>query len=115
MQLGQLGSLPPAFAILRDCSLDSPRQVGLTKRLGKEVDRARLHRTHRTGNVAMSGEEYDLRVLFTSDLALEIQPVDARQVHVQNKASWQIWLGIREVLGSRTERDHMHVEGRKEI
>ena len=59
MQIGQLRSLPPGVAILREGSIDRAHQVCLPERLGQKVDRACLDRAHGRGNVSMSGDEHD--------------------------------------------------------
>ena len=85
-QLGQLGSLPPRIAILRDGSIDCPHQVCFLERFGQEVHRARLDRAHGRGNIAMARDENNLRVIPVRGLALEVQSVDVRKFHIQNQA-----------------------------
>ena len=61
----------------------------------------------------MARDEHDLRVIPVRGLALEVQSVDVRKLHIQNQAGRHVGLRIREVLGGGTERDHVQVEGRK--
>ena len=63
----------------------------------------------------MSGDEYDLRVIALRDLALEIQSADVREFQIQNQASRHVGLWIRDVLGSRAERDYVQIESRKKL
>jgi hypothetical protein len=115
MQLRELGSLPPGVAILRDGSMDRPHQICLFERFGEEVNRACLYGTHGRGNVTVSCDKYDLREISLPNLTLEIQSIDVRKFHIQNQASWNVWLRIRDVLSSGTERDHLQIEGRKKL
>ena len=63
----------------------------------------------------MSGDEHDVRVIALRDLALEVQSVDVRKLHVQNQASRDVGLRIRHVLGRGAERDRVHVEAREQL
>ena len=58
----------------------------------------------------MSGDEHDMRVITLRDPALQLQSVDIGELHVQDEASRDVGLRIRHVLGSRTERDGLHIE-----
>ena len=62
----------------------------------------------------MSGYEHDLRVRL-SRLALQVESVDVWKFHVEKEASRYVWPRVRDVLSSRAERDHVHVEARQQI
>src|SRR4051812_6865486 len=56
-----------------------------------------------------------MRVLALRHPALELQSVDVRKFHVQDQASRDVRLRIRQVLRSGAERDRVHVEARKKF
>ena len=66
--------------------MNRPHQVGLLERLGQEVHGARFHCAHGTRDVAMPCDEHDLRMSFVRGLALQIEPVDVRELDIQNQA-----------------------------
>ncbi len=63
----------------------------------------------------MSRDEHDLRMISLRGLALQIEPVDVREFDIENQAGGHVGLRVRDVLSSRTERDHMQIEGRKKL
>jgi len=53
----------------------------------------------------VSRDEHNVRVMFEGNLALQIQAVDVRELHVQDEARRQLGLRKREVFGGGSERD----------
>jgi len=91
------------------------QQVFLPERFGKEVDRARLDRSHRSRYVAVSCDEHDWRVVPLRDLTLQVQSVDVRKLDIENQTSLYVWLRVRDVLGSCTKRNRAQIKGRKKL
>src|SRR5262249_44678064 len=115
LQLGRLGPRPFCVAVGRNGGANCPYEVRRLERLGKEVDRASLHRAHGLWNVAVSSEEHDLRMIPLGDLSLEIETVDVWKLHVQDQARWQVGLGICSVLAGGSERDRIQIDARKQL
>src|SRR5512134_3314030 len=102
MQFGQLGSLQPGHAILRERRMDGPHQVRFFERLSQKVDRACLDRAYRGRNVAVSRDEHNLRQGSLPRLLEQIEAVDVRELHVQNETSRYVRLRSGEVRRSGT-------------
>ena len=72
-------------AVAFDGRLDGIQQVLVAERLGQKLARSVLHRAHAHGNVAMTRDEDDGNgVAEYSQFALEIQPAQAGQPHVEH-------------------------------
>src|SRR4051794_23999109 len=48
------------------------------------------------------------------NLALQVEPVHVRKLHVENKAGRYVRLGMRDEFGTRAKRDRAQVGGRQE-
>ena len=85
------------------------------ERFGQEVNRARLHCTHRGGNIAVSRDEHNVGVRPLLRLVEQVQAIDVRKVYVQNETRRYVWFRIRKVLRSGPKRDHMQIESRQQL
>ena len=63
----------------------------------------------------MSRDEHDRRKASFGELALEIQAIDVRKLHVQHQAGRNVGLRIGQVLGRGTEGDGVQIEARKKL
>src|SRR5882672_1420069 len=85
----------PALGTERPVAIDRAsngvEQLLLAERLRQELDRAGLHRPHRHGDVAVAGEEDDRHLgVRLDELALQIQPTQPREAHVEYEASRRV-------------------------
>src|SRR5262249_6161495 len=84
-----------AFYADRPVALDTTsngvEQLLLAEWVRQEFDRARFHGPDRHGNVAVAGDEDDRQLRVRLDeLALQIEPAQPRQAHVEDEASRRI-------------------------
>src|SRR5208283_3676193 len=96
-------------AIALDRRMDRIEQHLIVERLGEELGRAGLHRTHGHRNVAVSGDEDDREsdTCFRK-LLLKREPAHAGQPHVEHEAGRYVGpLRLHEFLG---RREKLHVE-----
>src|SRR5713101_2404805 len=87
----------------------------LAEWLRQKIDGPVFYRANRRRDVTMSGDEDDRRVVCLAKLSLEIQAIDIRQLHVQEKACRKIGLRIVNVLCRRSEGDRGNVERCEEL
>src|SRR5690606_21488599 len=80
----------------------------IAERLDQEIHGAVLDRPHRGRDIAMSGYENDRRIVALRDLPLQVEPVDVRQLDIEDKAGWDIRLVRIDIIASRPECDRVH-------
>jgi hypothetical protein len=118
----QLRDLPPGLAagsIQLHRLANRLEQILLAKRLGQELDRARLHGPDRHGNVAVPGEEDDRQGrVGAGQLALQIEPAEPGEPHVEHDAARRVGsraaqegLGARENLDAQPHRGEQASQG----
>src|SRR5258708_31537188 len=93
--------------------MDRPHQVFLLERFSQEALPTRLDRAHGSGDIAVTCDEHDWRMISLRGLALEIQYVDVRKFDIQNQTSWRVGFRIPNIRSSGCERNHSQIEGRK--
>jgi hypothetical protein len=88
--------------------MDRIEQHLVVERLGEELGRAGLHRTHAHRNVAVPGDEDDWKSdTCFRELLLERESAHARQPHVEHEAACCVRpLCLHEFLG-RGEKAHV--------
>src|SRR5271169_1629065 len=84
--------------------VDRIQQVLVPKGFREELDRARLHGPHSHRNISMTGDEddgnLDARV---GQLPLKVQAAHALKSHIQDKATWPLWMLAPQELLRRCE------------
>src|ERR1700726_3115958 len=97
-QLRKITLLLPRHTVAIQGLLNCNQQGLVLERLGQKLHGTGFHGLHRHRNISMPGDEDDgdpdARV---SQLALQVETVDARKAHVQDKAAWPLrWLVAQE-------------------
>src|SRR6516225_8276229 len=88
---GQSFFILPPGTIASEAELNGIEEVLIAERLGKELNRAALHRLHRHRDVAMPGDEDDREFpVRRGKLALKIKAALPRQPDVEDQAGWAI-------------------------
>jgi hypothetical protein len=90
MQGRKLGT---ARAILLECCRDKLQELPFVERLRQEIQGSRLDGAHAGGDVAMTGDKDDWRMVSARHLPLQIEAVDVRQLDVEKQTSRH--LGLR--------------------
>ena len=100
-------AFPPLRAIALDRVPNGVEQVLVAEGLRQKLDGAGFHGPDRHGNVAVAGEEDDgQRRVRVGELALEIQPAQPRQAHVEHEASRRVGApGTHERLSAGEDLD----------
>ena len=102
--LGQLRALGERLPISGQGLLDGSQQLLIVEWLGEKFHGACLHGSHRGGNIALAGNKNDGKgTVRRGQLALEINPAQSGQTHVEHQARR---LGRRfpsEKFGSRSK------------
>jgi GNAT superfamily N-acetyltransferase len=84
----QLRSLTQCGSALFDGPADGAKQRFVVEGLGQELDRSRLHRPYRHGDVPVPGDEDDGEgALAFAEMLLEVEPGEVGQRHVQDQAA----------------------------
>jgi len=104
LQLGQLRSLAPAFAIRGERRVDRRRQFLVTERLGEELNRPRLHGADRRWNISVTRNENDRRPCAIGQFALQFQAARPRELQIQHQAGGRVRLAGPQKLRRRTKR-----------
>src|SRR5262249_30291877 len=90
-QLRALPAIRAHRAVALDPASNGVEQILLAERLRQELDGAGLHGADRHWNVAVAGEEDDRQLgLRVGELALQIEPAEPREPHIQHEASRRI-------------------------
>ena len=90
MQGRKLGA---ARAILLECCRDKLQELPFVERLRQEIQGSRLDGANAGGDVAMTGDKDDWRMVSARHLPLQIEAVDVRQLDVEKQTSRH--LGLR--------------------
>src|SRR5438270_634368 len=92
--LGKFALLLARYTVAFQSLVDRIQQVLVLERLGQKLHGTRFHGLHRHRNISMSGDENDWNSdARVSQVALQVETVDAWKAHVQDKAAWTVrWL-----------------------
>jgi hypothetical protein len=103
-------------AVCFDASIDGVEQRLLAMRLRKELDRSRLHRHDRHGNVAVAGDEdYGQKIAGFDQDFLKLESAGTRQSDVEHDASWRIGTRAVKKLLRGSEGHHRQAHRLKKI
>ena len=94
MQGRELGA---AHAILLECRRDESQQLLFVERLRQEIQGSRPDRADAGGDVAMTGDKDDRRMVPARHLPLQIEAVDVRQLDVEEQTSRPLGLRMSHV------------------
>ena len=96
LRLGAIGAIP---VVPLEGAPDGLEEGLALDRLGQEVHRARLHRAHARGDVAVAGEEDHRQVnLEASECSLQLEAGRARQAEVEDHAAGAVVRPVEQEL-----------------
>jgi hypothetical protein len=90
--------------ILVECCVDEFEELLLIERLRQKIQRSRLDGAHAGGDVAMTGDEDDRRMVSVRHLPLQIEAVDVRQLDVEKQTRRPLGLRMSRIRRCGSER-----------
>jgi hypothetical protein len=102
-------------AILVECCTDDFQQLLFVEWLRQEIQGPRLDGANAGGDVAMTGDKDDRRMVSARHLPLQIEAVNVRQLDIEHQAGRHLRLGVSHVRRCGSERHRVQTGGRQQV